>query len=113
LERDNWKITQIKRTAQITHTDVQRRGYGMVADVGRVMTSSAGAGYGGKMEVVVEPGDAGDGNRLRIEQGLPPDDTGAPALRIAGPSVVVFVFPRIRPGIEEGENDGCECRAGR
>src|SRR5262252_2066941 len=54
LQRNDGEVAHIQRTVQIANTDVQRGRYGMVAHVGRVVTSSAGTRNRGEIQVVVE-----------------------------------------------------------
>src|SRR5579864_6368523 len=42
-ERKHWQIAQIQRAGQVANPNVQRRWKGMVAHIGTVMASSAGA----------------------------------------------------------------------
>src|ERR1035438_3702653 len=65
----------------------------MVSRVGRIVTSAAGAGNGCQIQRVVESCNAGDVNRLRIEQCLASENAGALA---AG----LLIFP----GIEQTED---------
>src|SRR5439155_14728326 len=54
----------------------------MVPGVRRIVTRRAGSLHKGHVEVVIDPGDAGDGDRQRVEQGLSTSDRrprGVPA----------------------------------
>src|SRR5579871_720488 len=106
LQRDNWQVTDIQRTGQVADSDVQRRGHGMIAYVGRIVTSATRAGDGRKIQVIVKSGDPGDVDRLRIEQGLAPRNTRA--LLLASQWGL-----QIRPGVEQLKDHGCEWRAVR
>src|ERR1017187_6510256 len=77
----------------------------MVAYVGGVVTSAAGARKNRQIQVVVEPRDVGDLNRLGIEQNLAAGNTGALAGRIVAIIVAVLaVRVRIQPRIKQVKN---------
>jgi hypothetical protein len=88
----------------------------VIAHVGRVMTSGAGAleradGHGAESGIVVEAANVGDGERTRIEERLAGSDF------FAGCDAVVLEWIvrglQIRPRLEHGERGGTECAAVR
>src|SRR5258708_6391461 len=107
----------------------------MIAGVGRVMTSAAGAGDGGEIQKVVESGDTRDVERLLIEKQLAARNTRAPAVPRAffgrnfgvkasvwqsGPDVIeadsIFSLDRVRvagPGIIDSHKERGYCLSGK
>src|SRR5882724_6795146 len=67
LQSYDREIVHIEWSAHIADADVQWRGHGMVAGVGRVVTRAAGAWDRGQIQIIVESSHAGDGYRLGIE----------------------------------------------
>ena len=59
-----------RRARRVGQADVERRADRVVADVRRVVAGGAGADQAGGAERVVEPADASDRDRVRVEQRL-------------------------------------------
>src|SRR5437588_909956 len=107
----------------------------MVAGVGRVMTSAAGAGDRGEIQRIVEPRDTRDVERLLIEKQLAARNTRAAAVPRAffgwnfgvkasvwqsGPGVIqadsIFSLDRVRvagPGIIDSHKERGHCLSGK
>src|SRR5438309_2468012 len=80
----------------------------MITDIRRVMTGPASTRNGGKVQVVIEPGDSNNVDGLGIEERLSTSNTGAPLrTRFLLPVTVRRVFPRR----EKIEDSWCERNA--
>src|ERR1700736_3355960 len=110
LQGNDREILYIERAIHITHADVQRRGDGMVAHIGRIMTSAARAWDVDKLQVIVESGDPGNVNWFRVEQGLAACDSGAAGMFIV---TIAVVGVWIRPGVKQAKNYRCKRSAAR
>src|SRR3954447_8420164 len=73
----------------------------MVADIGRIVARSTGSGYGSEMQIIVEPRNSHDIDRLRVKNCLASGDALAP-------SALQSKQIEWGPLIEQGENGGSE-----
>src|SRR5260370_15616214 len=69
------------------------------------MAGTASSGNHRYTQIVIQPGDAGDGNRQAVEQGLAAYH-GSPSLRRISVSVLFLCCPRIKQ-IEDSRVKGC------
>src|SRR5690348_2961473 len=81
----------------------------MITNVGRIVTSAAGAWNRYQLQVVIESRNAGNLDRLRIEQDLAPGDAGAPAILV----LALAMRWATQPGTKQREDHGREGRIAR
>src|SRR5690348_6550258 len=106
LKSKNRKIAEVERAVGVADANVQRNRQRVIANTWRVVAGSARSRYRGGVQIVVEPGDTGNINLLRIKNGLASCNALSPGARLS--EEVERKAGGVRPVVEKLENRGGE-----